>query len=264
MKLLALVAALALLPQQDKITLKFNPKAGDKLVKTELTTMNLKAKVTQGGEDKDLEMEQKSSEVTATEYAQVAEGKVTKMVLDHREDVEEQKGTMTGGEWVKSEKPLHGKKITVSLKEGKLVREGHDGLDDKVVEKLTLEDRTSHLFPKQAVGPGDTWEIKGEDVRKFLADDDVKDATIKLKLLEIKEIDGRRCAVINAAFDVNGKTDNDLDLTMKLDAEVVVWIDRGYALSVKGKGTLTLKGGDADTKIAGEGPMTLEITTKVE
>ena len=161
--------------------------------------------------------------------------------------------------------PLQGRKITLSMKDGMLVREGADGLEEKLLRKLDLADRTSHFFPKTPVSPGDTWEVEGDDVRKFLtADNDLKDAKVKAKFVEIRDVDGKRCAVLNTAMDLAGKGKGDVNLTIKLDAEVIVWIERGYTLSVKGKGTLTMNAENAQFKMAGQGPMTLEILNKIE
>jgi len=264
MKLLS-VALLALLAlPQDKVTFKLNPKKGDKLTKTEKTEMAVKAKIIAGDQEQPLEFEQKGLERSTTEVLEVADGAVVKALMTCHEDVEEKKGPPTL-QWEKQEKPLHGRKITLAMRDGKLVREGVEGLEEKILKKLTLSDRTSHIFPKTPVAPGDTWEVQGEDVRQFLgADDDLKEGKIKIKLEAVKDIDGKKCAVMQTNIDVNGKAEGDINLNIKLDAEVIVWLDRGYPLSVKGKGTITMKGENAQFKISGEGPMTLDIVTKVE
>src|SRR5262245_51924186 len=124
----ALLALLAL--PQDKVTLKFNPKTGDKLTKTEKTEMAVKAKVVSGDQEQPIEFEQRGLERVTTEFLEVADGVVVKGVLTYHEDVEEKKGPPTM-QWEKSEKPLNGRKITISnLKEGKLVREGVEGLEE--------------------------------------------------------------------------------------------------------------------------------------
>ncbi|MBI3857310.1 MAG: hypothetical protein HY293_16610 [Planctomycetes bacterium] len=265
MKLLSLALALALaLAPQDKITLKFNPKKGDKLQKTEKMEMSMKAKVVAGDQEQEIEFEQRDVQKATLEYAEVADGAVTRSVFDCQEHVEAKKGPPTL-QWEKSEKPLHGRKIALSMKDGKLVREGAEGLEEKVLNKLDLADRSSRIFPKNPVAPGDAWELQGDDVRKFLgADNDLKDAKVKVKFLSVKDVDGRKCAILNAVLDLVGKAEGDVDLTVKIDTEVVVWIERGYTLSVKGKGSVTMKAENAQFKLNGQGPMTLEMTSKVE
>jgi len=263
MKILAFAIAAALLTQQDKVTLKFNPKKGDKLVRTEKSEMQIKAKIVAGEQTQDIEIEQKGSEKAVIEYQEVADGRVTKLHIDQQEDVEEKKepGSM---EWTKEEKPMHGRKVTVELKDGKIVRTGTDGLEEKDVKKLVLDDPTIYLLTKEPVAVGDTWKVEGENVKKFLRDDDLTEGTITMKLLEIKEIDKRRCAVLSAVLDVKGKTDNDVEVAAKLDCEVVIWIERGYALSVKGKGKVSMSASNEQFKMEGEGPITLDISVKVE
>jgi hypothetical protein len=264
MKLLSLALLALLALPQDKVTFKLNPNKGDKLSKTEKTEMAIKAKLVAGEQEQPLEFEQRGLERTTTEILEVADGAVVKALLTCHEDVEEKKGP-PAQQWEKQEKPLHGRKITLSLKDGKLVREGVDGLEAKIVKKLTLSDRTSHIFPKTPVAPGDAWEVQGDDVREFLgADDDLKEGKIKIKLEAVKDIEGKKCAVMQATIEVNGKAEGDINLTIKLDAEVIVWLDRGYPLSVKGKGTIAMKGENAQFKLSGQGPMSLDIVTKVE
>jgi hypothetical protein len=264
MKTTAFALLLALLPLQDKVTLKFNPKKGDKLSKIERNEMAIKAKVTAGDQEQEIEFGQRDVQDATTEYLEVVDGAVTKSQVDCKEHHEEKKGPPTL-QWEKKEKPLHGRKVTLSLVDGKLVREGADGLDDKTLRKLELADKASHLFPKTAVAPGDTWEVTEEDARKFFAkDDDLREVKVKGKLLAVKEIDGRRCAVMNIVMDLKGKAPNGVDLAILMDAESVVWIERGYTLSVKGKGTVTMKAENPQFKMLGEGPVTLDIAVKVE
>lgn len=264
MKMLSVVLALVLLPAQDKITLKFNPKKGDKLSRSQKMEMSIKAKVILGEQEQDVEMDQKETQKSTVELVEVASGAVTKMVMACSEHVEERKGP-PNPEWVKKQKELHGRTVTLTLKDGKIEREGVEGLDDKALAKLDLDDRSSRIFPKGPVAPGDTWELQGDDVRKFLgADNDLQTANVKVKLLSVKDIDGKKCAILNALLDLAGKAPGGVDLAMKLDTEIVVWIDRGYALSVKAKGDIDMKADNPQFKMKGAGPMTLEIVTKPE
>jgi len=264
MRLLLLALVLALTAPQDKVTLKFNPKQGDRLSKSEKMEMSIKAKVVFGDQTQEFEIEQKEIEKSTLEYKEVVDGKVARTVFKCTENVEEKKAPPTL-QWEKKEKGLHGRRLEIYMKDGKLVREGSEGIEEKLLKKLDLTDRTSLIYPKNAVGVGESWEVTGEDVRSFLgADADLKEASIKMKLLEVKEIEGRRCAVFNAIIDITGKAEGEFDMTMKLDTEVVVWIERGYALSVKGKGSMSMKGANAQFTMTGTGPMSLEITNKIE
>lgn len=264
MKLLSAALLLLVLAPQDKITLKFAPKKGDKLNRSEKMEMSIKAKVTVGEQEQDVEMEQRETQKSVLEIGDVADGLVSRAVMSWSEHLEERKGP-PNNEWVKKDKALNGRTITLTRKDGKIEREGAEGLDDKTLAKLDLDDRTSRIFPKTPVAPGDTWELQGDDVRRFLgADSDLQTASVKVKFLSTKEVDGKKCAVLNALMDLGGKAPGNVELTMKIDAEVVVWIDRGYALSVKGKGDIEMKADNPQFKMKGTGPMTLEITIKPE
>ena len=69
---LAIAAVLSLAPAQEKVTIKFNPKKGDKLSKVEKSEMSMKAQVTANGQDQTLEFGQKESETSSMEVVQTA------------------------------------------------------------------------------------------------------------------------------------------------------------------------------------------------
>lgn len=266
MKILALVVALFLLPQEGKIALKFNPKKGDKLNRTQKFEMQMKIKVEAGGGEQEMEVENRGTEKSVIEYADVTDGKLTKIITDYIENYEESKAPPTM-EWTRKDDELHGRKITVAMKDGKLVREGVEGLKEKVVDKHDLDAGDSKLLPKDPIAIGETWEIKGAELRKFLGDgndEEIKDGKLKVKLVEVKEIDKRRCAVLKGDMDLTGKTAEGMDLSIKLDTDIIVWIERGYTLSVKGRGTIKMTGETEQFSMKGEGPITVEITTKVD
>ena len=264
MKLLSLALLMALVPVQDKITFKSSPRKGDKISKTEKNEMFIKTKVTAGEKEQEIEFAQRGSQQSTTEILDVVDGAVTKSLFRCTEQIEEKKGPPTM-QWEKKEKALQGRTITTSLLDGKLVREGADGIPDKALRKVELSDKSALLFPKGPVAIGDSWDVPPADALKFFsADDDLREVKIKVKLLEVKDIDGRRCAVLNNLMEMSGKTGNGIDTMIKLDAESVIWLERGYTLSVKGKGTVTMKAENERFKMDGGGPVAMEIAVKVE
>jgi hypothetical protein len=264
MRYLALAIVLYLLPQDEKITLKFVPKQGDQLTQTTKFEVKITCTIDAAGETQEMEVEHRGSEKTVTEYVEVADAKPTPIVIDCLENYEESKQTPSK-EWVREDSPWHGRKVTIFLKDGKVTREGVEGMKESEVEEVGLDDENARLFPKHPVRVGDTWEFKGDEVRKSLGlPDEIKDGKVKLKLASIKEIEKRRCAVLEGKFELTGKAEDDMDLTVKLDADIVVWIERGYTMSVKGKGKVTIKGENDDFSMKGDGPITLELVTKVK
>jgi hypothetical protein len=264
MRLLALVVALFVLPQDGKIALKFNPQKGDKLTRTQKMELQIKMQIDAGGGEQEMEVEHRGTEKSVIEYADVTDGKLSKLVVDYVENFEESKQPPTM-EWNRKDGELHGRKITVSMKDGKLVREGVDGLKEKDVNKIDLDAGDSRLLPKDPLAVGESWELKGDDLRKFFGNDDViRDGKMKAKLVEVKEIDKRRCAVIKGDIELSGKTEEGMNLKMKLDADIVVWIERGYTLSVKARGTIKMEGEGEGYSMKGEGPLSVDVATKLE
>ena len=264
MKLLALALVLFLVPQDEKITLKFNPRKGDKMTRTQKMELQLKLNVEMGEQAQDVEFEQRGTSKKTTEYVEVADGKVTRMVIDCAEDFEEKKQP-PNMEWNRTDGAMHGRKVTLFLKDGQTVREGAEGLKEKDLKKLDLTNGEVKFFPDKPVAVGDSWDVKGDAVKEFInAQDEIKEASLKIKLKEVKEIDKRRCAVMTAVLEMSGKAENEVTFTGKMDIDVVVWIERGYLISAKGKGKVTLKADTDQFKITGEGPMTIETLNKVE
>lgn len=264
MRYLALAIVLYLLPQDEKITLKFNPKQGDKLTQTTKFESKIACTVDAAGETQEMQVAHRGSEKTVTEYVEVADGKLTRIAVDCLENYEESKEPPSK-DWVREDSPWNGRKVTVYLKDGKVIREGVEGMAESDAEEIGLEDDNARLFPKHPVRVGDTWEFKGDEVRKALGlPDEIKDGKVKLKLASIKEIEKRRCAVLEGKFELTGKAEDDVDLTLKLDADIVVWIERGYTMSVKGKGKVTIKGEGGDYSVKGDGPISIEMITAVK
>lgn len=265
MKFFALAIALLLVPQDEKITIKFNPKKGDKLAGTTKMELQLKLKIEAGDEVHEMEFEQRGSRKELREFADVADGKVTKMVVDCTEAYEEKKQKPMMPDWTRKDEPMHGRKVTISLKDGETVREGAEGLDEKALRKLDLKDVAGHYLPKTPVAVGESWEIKGDEIRDFLqTEQEMKDAKVTLKLTAIKEIDKRRCAIITGTLEASGKAEGEAEFKAKMDLDVVVWIERGYLLSAKGKGKVTVKSDTEQMTMSGEGPITIETTVKVD
>ncbi len=262
MRLLALAIALFLIPQDEKITLAFNPTQGDKLTKTTKMQMALEVSVDAGGETRQVDIGHRGTEKVVLQVVEVAAGKLTKLTKHYLDDYKEDRAP--GREWTRKDRPTHGRKITISKKDGKLVREGAEGLEEKELKKLDLEDRDHLLLPKVPIKIGDEWEVRGEDVRKYMDDEDIKDGKIRLKLFAIREIDKRRCALIQATLELAGTVEGDMEISLKAEADLVVWIDRGYTLDFKGTGKVKMKGERNGVSMSGEGPIAIDGSTKVE
>ena len=266
MRLIAVVVAVLFAAQsEEKVEFKFSPKKGDKLKQSAKMEFQMKLTVDAGGQTQEMELEHRATRTRTTEYADVADGKLTTVVVDSTEDFEEQKQP-PAMEWQRTDKAMHGRKVTISQKDGQLVREGAEGLKESDMKDLDLKNPHERVYPKKSVGIGEEWELKGEAVREFLGSEqgELKDATLKMKLKEVKEIDKRRCAVLTGKLEAKGKAPNDFDFKVAMDFDLVVWLERGYLLSAKGKGKVSISGGSDEYSATGDGPITMEMAQKVE
>jgi hypothetical protein len=265
MRILAIALALLLARQDEKFTFKFAPKQGDKITRTKNVEFNMAIDVEAGGQTQSVEIEQRESAKLIVEYAGVEDGKVTKRVVDCVEAFEEKKQPPMM-EWERTDKPLHGRKVTVTSKPGeKPVYEGADGLTESNLTKLREEDQMHRIFPTKPVAVGDTWELKDDEVKEFLeTDQKLKKATLKAKFDSVKEIDKRRCAILKVTIDLTSTAPNDAEVGAKIEGDAIIWIERGMILEFKGKGKITLKGDSDEMSMTGEGKITLDFTSKVE
>lgn len=248
--------ALSLLVPQEKAEIKYQPKVGDKITESQKTHMKLKIVVKQDMEEQTMDFEQRGSEKKTILVQDVQDGRIKKATFEIVEDYEEGKEPGSD-EFKRKESPLHGKKVVVTEnKEGKLEYEGV-AADAKAKKSLKLNNPFSRALPKKALAAGDSWEIQGKELQELI-DDEKADGKMTLTFKGFKEVGKRRCAVLEATMEVKGKTDEGMDMAMKMSGEVLVGLDRGYVVGVKMSGTVSMK--NPEMNMTGEGPMTLEIT----
>jgi len=264
MKLAALILAPILLAPcpQEKITLKSSPKAGDKLSSVEKMTMKFDLTVAAGGQTQKLSMEQKGSQKKTMEIQEVDGEKATKVFYHFEEDIEEKKEPGQQ-ELSRREKPLHGRKVTVRLKDGKTVCEGADDVPEEAKKPLRLEDSFAKTFPDRPIAVGETWDVTG-DALKSLFEDQKLDGKFKAKLAEVKDFEGRRSAFLDVQIDMKGPGEAGAAITIVLKGTVVVWIERGYTLQAKLQGTMSMQAKNDQFEMSGEGPMTVDVAVTVK
>ncbi len=246
---------------QDKVTLKFRPRQGDKVTHVQKMTTKVKLTVDAGGQKVELDVEQRELEKRTSHVLAVAGDKITKAFFHVEEHVEEKKPP-GAPDFVRAEKPLHGRKVTVEMKDGKPVYEGADGLTDKEKKQLDLDDEFAKTFPDKALAVGDTWQVSGDALRAIF-DDEKMDGKMVGKLLEVKDFGGRRSAFLETEFDLKGIVEEKIEIAAKLKGTVVVWLDRGYTLQVNLKGTMSMRGKAEGAEMSGQGPMTLDVAVTV-
>lgn len=257
----ALVAllAVALFPQE-KVLLKHQPRAGDQMTVTEKMDAKIHLVVNAGGQKIEVDVEQRESKRTVMDCLAVEGGAITKASYKVEEAVEEKKEP-GAPEFTRAEKATHGKTIVVERKDGKLSQQGADGIPEKDLKDFDLDDTFAQSFPKQPLGVGESYEVPAETLKKMFHDP-TSEGKLTITLKELKEIDGRKCAVLEADLRMKGKTDEGVEISMDVKGPVVIWIDRGYTQSAKLQGTMGLKAKTPEAVMEGKGPMTVEIAAR--
>ena len=257
----ALIALLAVaLCPQEKVLLKHQPKAGDQMTVTEKMDAKIHLIVTAGGQKVEVDVEQKESKRTVMECLAVDGAVINKASYKVEEAVEEKKEP-GAPDFTRSEKATHGKTIVVERKDGKVSHQGADGLSAKDLKDFDLDDTFAQSFPKQPVAVGETWEVPAATLKEMF-NDPTTEGKMTLTLKEVKEIDGRKCAVLDASLQMKGKTDEGVEISMDVKGPVVIWIERGYTQSAKLQGSMGLKANTPDAVMDGKGPMTVEISAR--
>ncbi len=257
----ALVAliAVALFPQE-KVLLKHQPRAGDRMTVTEKMDAKIHLVVNAGGQKIEVDVEQRESKRTVMDCLAVEGGAITKASYKVEEAVEEKKEP-GAAEFTRSEKATHGKTVVAERKDGKVTHQGADGLGAKDIKDFDLDDTFAQSFPKHALAVGDSYEVPAETLKEMFHDP-TSEGKLLISLKELKEIDGRKCAVLEAHLQMKGKTEEGVEISMDVKGPVVIWIERGYTQSAKLQGTMGLKANTPEAVMDGKGPMTVEIAAR--
>ena len=96
-------------------------------------------------------------------------------------------------------------------------------------------------------------------------DEDLKDAHLKLKLVDVREVEGVRCGVFAAELRLSGTAGGDeYRTTVELDGEIAFRVDGARCVSAELTGKITVDGEvhteDTSVTISGEGPLKIVQT----
>jgi hypothetical protein len=250
---------LALLLQEaapEKVEIKFQPAQGDKIETFSTWSHTFRGKL---GEEP-IDYSTRGGQRMISEFAAVEKGAVTKKGVDVVDSYLEQQDVRTH-KYVRSDDPMHGRKVTVELKGGKEERTGVDGVPEHQAKTVALVDPLTRLFPAGPKAVGDSWEISGEGLKLIFAGGDFTEGTITVSLRDIKVVDGRKCAFLGTNYHVKGVAGG-ITRELKLLGTMTVWIDRGYILAMSQSGRMTTSGADEKSGHPnGEGVITGELKT---
>jgi hypothetical protein len=140
----------------------------------------------------------------------------------------------------------------------------------KELDKRVGPENDDDLYPEGKVKPGHTWEVDATALQKVFggAITDLK-GKLKMKFVKIEDLDGERCAVIEAAGKITGVAKEDEgDLDVELDMKGTTWRSLKTGLDVKdtASGKMKMSGkiemDGAKVELTLVGPFTIESTSK--
>lgn len=240
----ALLLLLALLqdPSAAKVELKFRPVEGDKLEVTDSWTHAFRGKLG----DEPLATSTRGGGRYIVDFARVENGVLSRKAVQVADSYIETQDVQTG-KYIRKDRPLHGRTVTVERRGGRESHGALEGVPEAELKTVSLDDPLMRLYPDKPVAVGDTWEISGEGLKKFFPAGDFTKGQIVVNLREIKEVEGRRCALLITNYDVSGQAAGGVTRELRLQGTLTVWIDRGYILAMSQSGRLKTSGADPKT-----------------
>src|SRR5262245_56654004 len=132
------------------------------------------------------------------DYREVADGRLTSKTVEFEKYVASRR--FPGDRRAeKIEHPLHGRRVKMSLVNGELAITGAHGITADLVKRigLNLGEEYAITYPSRPVKVGDTWQIEGDTYARIIGDPNLIAGFAFMRLKEVLEIDGRKCAIID-------------------------------------------------------------------
>lgn len=259
--LAALALCLAAPPPDEKISLRFQPRKGDRIASTQKNTLKIDLSVSSGGESRTFTAEKRESQKKTMEILEVDGDRITKASVDCEEYIEEDR--LPGQEEVTRKlKPLHGRKVTLQEKDGRIVCEPDEGLDEETRKTLKLEDSFAKTFPDRPIAVGERWEVSGEALKPLFRQPGIE-GKLSARLADVKDVEGRRSAFLEVEMDLKGPGEDGGTFSVHLKGTLVAWIERGYTLQARLEGTMAMQLKNEQVEMSGRGPMTIEMNASV-
>jgi hypothetical protein len=220
-------------PQAEKVDIQFRPVQGDKLESHSTWTNTFRGKLG----DEPIDTSSRGAQRLVSEYKSVDKGALVRKAVQVVDSYMEQQDVRTH-KYVRQDDAIHGRKVTVELKDGKEVRTGVDGVPEHEAKTISLVDPLTRLFPSGPKSVGDSWEISGEGLKLIFAGGDFTEGSIVVSLRDVKAVDGRKCAYLATHYNVKGVAGG-ITRELTLKGTLTVWIDRGYILAMSQSGRMT-------------------------
>jgi hypothetical protein len=262
MLMLRLVILLALVlqePAKEKYEIRVRPAAGDRLEVVDKWSHTFRGKLG----DENVRFSSRGGRRMTVETEKVENGRASRKTVKVADAFMEQQDAITG-KYVRKDEAIHGRTATIERRGDREERTGLDGVPDAEQRALGLDDPLTRLFPDKAVAIGETWEISGEGIKTFFPSGDFTDGRIVVTLRDVKEVGGRKCALLGTNYDVSSKDKDGVTRELRLLGTLTVWLDRGYILEMAQSGRMITSGGDPKNHIPnGEAVVTGELKATV-
>jgi hypothetical protein len=243
--MLTLAAALlCLLQEPERVTLQRTPKAGERIATSLKTTAEFPA----------LKASSKAVIILHTEHHEVVDGRPVRTTVQVEQDTET---VVREGKEEHIERPLHGRRVTMTVKDGVVAYTGADRLSANAKSNLTKADEYYAFLPKTPVAVGDSWELKDGELKSAFSDHASVAGRLTMRLTAVRDVDGQRCGVVSLKGEVRGRKP---DSVLALEGELIVRVDGGIILSMQTRGDLRFT--EAGRENA-RGQVTLDMTTTV-
>ncbi len=268
MKPLSLLALLALAPvPQDTYKLEIKARKGDRYTHTSADTNEAKIKIVAG----DQEILQETSEREVQKYRDEVletEGDLPSRVRRVFEEWYSEKKTPMAEEPAKEPRFLQGKTIVLIRKGDKTEYEGAEGAPAKELFKSRLNSIDAFLgdLPKEPVPVGHTWKLDGNKLKEEMSEgeEEIVFSTIQGagKFARVEEHKGTKCAALVMNLDLEGdlKAQMGMKVRLKLEITILLALDTGRMLTMKGDGTGDITGelAQEEMKMKIDGKLTLK------
>lgn len=242
-RFLIVVALLLQEPVPQKVELRVRPVQGDKL--ETFATWSHSFRGTLGEEP--VAFSTRGGQRLVIEMSGVEKGALTRKTVNVVDSYIETKDVQTN-KYIRKDDAVQGRTITISMAGGREQRTGGDGVPEPELKALAFVDPLTRLYPDKAVAVGDSWDISGDGLKQFFPGGDFTDGRILVTLREVRDVDGRKCALLATKYDVSGKMPDGVSRQLELSGTLTVWIERGYILAMTQSGRLKTTGADPKTQ----------------
>lgn len=255
-----MLALLAL--QEAPVEIRWKPVKGLAVEIRVSAECSLEGTFTINEEQTDFTMQLRRTREVVSTLVEVADGRVSRRRVDGKSDLFEHR-METGDPWERAEWPLHGRTVTVALKDGARVYEGCEKLDERARDSLPLDDEEAALWPAKAVTKGDSWKVERAAWRGPWIE--VPDrADLELTLADVREQDGVKVAVLAVKTKASGTGRNNAMFHLETEGQWMVRLSDGVVLRQSEKGTMRMTRSEQGVKIDAKGPVEIIRTSTVK